>query len=57
MGSEANISDVAALEDFRRALIRFREDMGIAIAEADSVERIRNERCGGSHASRTRRDG
>ena len=36
MGSEANISDVAALEDFRRALIRFREDMGIAIAEADS---------------------
>jgi len=32
----ANVTDVAALEEFRRALIRFREELGVAIAEADS---------------------
>lgn len=36
MAGEANIGDVAALEEFRRALIRFREELGVAIAEADS---------------------
>ncbi len=36
MSGEAHISNVAALEEFRRALIRFREDMGIAMSEADS---------------------
>lgn len=36
MPGEANISDVAALDEFRRALIRFREEVGVAIAEADS---------------------
>ena len=36
MAGEAHISDVAALEEFRRALIRFREELGVAIAEADS---------------------
>ena len=36
MAGEANITDVAALEEFRRALIRFREEIGVAIAEADS---------------------
>lgn len=36
MAGEANITDISALEEFRRALIRFREEIGIAIAEADS---------------------
>ncbi len=36
MAGEAHITDVAALEEFRRALIRFREEIGVAIAEADS---------------------
>jgi len=36
LAGEANITDVAALEEFRRALIRFREEIGVAIAEADS---------------------
>jgi hypothetical protein len=36
MAGEANITDIAALEEFRRALIRFREELGVAIAEADS---------------------
>jgi hypothetical protein len=36
LAGEAHISDVAALEEFRRALIRFREELGVAIAEADS---------------------
>jgi hypothetical protein len=36
MAGEANITDIGALEEFRRALIRFREELGVAIAEADS---------------------
>lgn len=36
MAGEANITDISALEEFRRALIRFREEIGVAIAEADS---------------------
>ncbi|MEY3025127.1 MAG: hypothetical protein RL136_737 [Planctomycetota bacterium] len=36
MAGEANITDISALEEFRRALIRFREELGVAIAEADS---------------------
>ncbi|MFM7260982.1 MAG: hypothetical protein ACKO3W_10305 [bacterium] len=36
MAGEANITDVAALEEFRRALIRFREEINVAIAEAES---------------------
>ena len=37
MAGEAHITDVAALEEFRRALIRFREEIGVAIAEAGGV--------------------
>lgn len=36
MARRANITDVAALDEFRRALIRFREEIAAAIAEADS---------------------
>ncbi|MFM7050627.1 MAG: hypothetical protein ACKOYN_00630 [Planctomycetota bacterium] len=36
MAGEANITDVAALDEFRRALIRFREEINVAIAEAES---------------------
>ena len=36
MSSEANISDVGALDEFRRARIRFREELNAALAEADS---------------------
>lgn len=36
MAGEANITDVAALDEFRRALIKFREEVGVAVAEADS---------------------
>jgi hypothetical protein len=36
LAGEANITDISALEEFRRALIRFREEIGVAIAEADS---------------------
>ena len=32
----ANITDIAALDEFRRALIKFREEIGVAVAEADS---------------------
>jgi len=32
----ANITDIAALDEFRRALIKFREEVGVAVAEADS---------------------
>ena len=32
----ANITDIAALDEFRRALIKFREELGIAVSEADS---------------------
>ncbi|MFM7134746.1 MAG: hypothetical protein ACKO0W_10560 [Planctomycetota bacterium] len=36
MAGEANITDVAALDELRRALIRFREEAAMAVAEADS---------------------
>lgn len=36
MAAEANITDVGALDEFRRALIRFREELNAALAEADS---------------------
>lgn len=36
MAGEVNITDLEALEEFRRALIRFREEIGVALAEADS---------------------
>jgi len=36
LASEANITDVGALDEFRRALIRFREELNAALAEADS---------------------
>lgn len=36
MAGEANITDVSALDEFRRALIRFREEAAVAMAEADS---------------------
>lgn len=36
MSGEANITDIAALDELRRALIKFREEVGIAVAEADS---------------------
>jgi len=36
VAGEANITDIAALDEFRRALIKFREEVGIAVAEADS---------------------
>ncbi len=36
MANEANITDIGALDEFRRALIRFREEVNAAIAEADS---------------------
>ncbi len=36
MAGEVNLSDIAALDEFRRALIRFREDVSVAVAEADS---------------------
>ncbi len=32
----ANITDISALDEFRRALIKFREEVGVAVAEADS---------------------
>ena len=32
----ANITDIAALDEFRRALIKFREEIGVAVAESDS---------------------
>jgi hypothetical protein len=32
----ANVTDIAALDEFRRALIKFREEVGVAVAEADS---------------------
>jgi len=32
----ANITDISALDEFRRALIKFREEVGVAAAEADS---------------------
>ena len=36
MAGDANIADVGALDEFRRALIRFREELNAALAEADS---------------------
>ncbi|MEY3144282.1 MAG: hypothetical protein RLY21_2775 [Planctomycetota bacterium] len=36
MAGDANITDIAALDEFRRALIRFREELNAALAEADS---------------------
>ena len=36
MAGEANITDIGALDEFRRALVRFREELNAAIAEADS---------------------
>lgn len=36
MPNEANITDIGALDEFRRALVRFREEVNAAIAEADS---------------------
>ena len=36
MSGPANITDIGALDEFRRALIRFREELGVAVAEADS---------------------
>ena len=36
MAGDANITDVGALDEFRRALIRFREELNAALAEADS---------------------
>ena len=36
MSRDANITDVAALDEFRRALVRFREELNAALAEADS---------------------
>ena len=36
MANEANITDIGALDEFRRALVRFREEVNAAIAEADS---------------------
>ena len=36
MPGDANITDVGALDEFRRALIRFREELNAALAEADS---------------------
>ena len=36
MADRANITDVAALDELRRAMIRFREELAAAIAEADS---------------------
>ena len=34
MPGDANITDVGALDEFRRALIRFREELNAALAEA-----------------------
>jgi hypothetical protein len=36
LAGEANITDIGALDEFRRALVRFREELNAAIAEADS---------------------
>ena len=36
MAGEANITDIGALDEFRRALVRCREELNAAIAEADS---------------------
>jgi hypothetical protein len=36
VAGDANITDVGALDEFRRALIRFREELNAALAEADS---------------------
>jgi len=36
VAGEANITDIAALDELRRAMIKFREEVGIAVAEADS---------------------
>jgi len=36
LAGDANITDVGALDEFRRALIRFREELNAALAEADS---------------------
>ena len=36
MAGDANITDIGALDEFRRALIRFREELNAALAEADS---------------------
>ena len=36
MAGDANITDVGALDEFRRALVRFREELNAALAEADS---------------------
>ena len=44
MAGEANITDVTALEEFRRALIRFREEIGVAIAEAGPKVDLPRER-------------
>ena len=36
MAGEANVTEIAALDEFRRALIRFREEVSVAASEADS---------------------
>jgi hypothetical protein len=36
VAGDANITDIGALDEFRRALIRFREELNAALAEADS---------------------
>jgi len=36
LAGEANITDIGALDEFRRALVRCREELNAAIAEADS---------------------
>ena len=36
MAGEANITDIEALDEFRRALIKFREEVSVAASEADS---------------------
>ena len=36
MADRANITDVAALDELRRAMIRFKEELAAALAEADS---------------------
>jgi hypothetical protein len=36
VADRANITDVAALDELRRAMIRFREELAAAVAEADS---------------------
>ena len=48
----ANITDIAALDEFRRALIKFREELGIAVSSPHSSGLSGTACCTGNVRSR-----